>query len=277
VPRLARDGNRHVVQAGAGMLGWLRDGEMFAERLRPKYAKLVRDVFGKRARALGWAPRKDDDEDTRILRGALVPLVADQGEDRVLSSEAVRLADAWTKDHRAIDPELVNAVLAIAAKRGDRALFDRWHELARGEKDSSVRQRLLGAMGGFSDPDIIRAAYAIILTDEFDARESARLLFGAMRTPRTARLAYAFVKENYDALSRRVPRDWAAGFPFAGTATCDESLAADMVLFFEDRSAEVEGGPRLLSQAIESLRLCAAFREAQRPNVERFLAIRRSD
>jgi alanyl aminopeptidase len=55
----------------------------------------VRRTWGARARALGWMPGPDDDEDTRTLRGLLVPLVAGAGEDPALEGEARRIAAAF--------------------------------------------------------------------------------------------------------------------------------------------------------------------------------------
>jgi cytosol alanyl aminopeptidase len=274
VSKLAQDPSRYIVQATIGLVASLRDQQMFPDSERPKFARFIRDVFGKQAHKLGWVPKKSDDEDTRLLRSSLLPLVADQGEDASLVSEAKKLALSWLEDHHSVDPDIVDAVLEISAYTGDREWFDRLHAAASAEPDPADRRRMLSAMGNFRNPELARSAMALTLTDAFDARESMRLLYGATRSPQTRPIAYEFVKTNFDALAARLPRDAPAGFPGYGAALCDDEHRADVESFFKERAPRFAGGPRILAQALEGMKLCAEFRKKQGPSVARFLASR---
>jgi alanyl aminopeptidase len=270
VPSVANDANRFVVQAALSLVAPLRDDGMLPESARPAFARFIRDHFGKRARALGWASKKTDDDDTRLLRSSLVPVVAEQGEDPALIAQAKKLTDAWLKDHRAVDAEMVDAVLTVTARRGDRALFDRLHAAAKKESDLRVRRRLLRAMSRFEDPAISRDAMALALGDEFDARESLALVRGATQMPATRTLAWEFVKTNFDKLAERLPRDTPAGFPFFATSQCSDAARADVDAFFRPRAAKFEGGPRYLEQALEELKLCTTYKSVQQPSIADF-------
>ena len=272
VPSVANDANRFVVQAALGLVSWLRDGELLPESARPAYARFIREQFGKRARALGWVGKKTDDDDTRLLRSSLVPVVADQGEEPALMAQAKKLTEAWLKDHRAVDAEMVDAVLAVSARRGNRALFDRLHAAAKKESDLRARRRLLRAMSHFEDPAIARDAMALALSDEFDAREGLALVRGATQLPPTRRLAWEFVKANFDKLAERLPRDTPAGFPWLAASQCTDAARADVDAFFRPRAAKFEGGPRQLEQALEELEVCTTFRRVQQPSVAEFFA-----
>jgi len=268
VPHLAKDDNPRIVQRGAGAVAGLRDGQMIRPEQVPVLARFIQDHFGARARALGWQPQSGEDDDTRRLRVTLVPLVTDEGKDEALAAEARRRADAWLTDSGAIDADLVSPILAVAAQHGDAALFDAWHAAARKESDARRRQQLLTAMGGFRDPEIVKRALALTLGGTFDIKESRATIRAA--APALRPLVYEFVKANFDALVDKLPRDTASSFPYYGTALCDESVGPDMEAFFKERSTRFTGGPRQLAQALESLRLCVAYRKLQRPNVERF-------
>jgi alanyl aminopeptidase len=270
VPKLAQDKSRFVMNIAIDLVAGLRDGQLIPEAVQPSYARFIRENFGPAAHRLGWLPKKGEDEDTRLLRGRLLRLMADQGEDPQFVSEARRLASVWTRNHQLVDPDVVDAVLHVAAETGSRSLFDTWHEAARKEKDRRERNRLLEALGAFTDPSVVQEALKLSLSDEFDPRETSRLLFAASRRPATRPLAYAFVKTNFDALVARLPRDSGARFPFIGTSFCDEEHRADVEAFFKDRSTKFTGGPRLLTQALESMRQCAAFRKAQEASVAGF-------
>jgi alanyl aminopeptidase len=270
VPALAKDPNRHIVQAAAGLVWGLRDGELVPEAARPAYAKFIRDAFGPRARALGWLPKRGEDEDTRLLRNTIVPLVADQGEDTALGAEAQRLARAWLDDHRAVDAEAVELVLEAAAQRGDRALHDRLVAAARAERDRLTRRRLLAALGAFRDPALVQANFALALDPAFDLREAYPLLGGATRTPKTRAPLWNFVKQQVDAIVARMPRDFGARLPSLAVGQCSDAARSEVEAFFAPRAAAWSGGPRLLAQALEEMRLCAAYRETQGPSVAAF-------
>jgi alanyl aminopeptidase len=274
VPTWAKSANLHVVTHAAEMVGHLRDSHLLPLALHPAYARFVRSAFGQRAQQLAWTPKKGEDEDTRLMRETVVPLVADQGQDGKLAAQAEGLAKAWLADHRAVDPNLVSAVLRVAASRGDRALFDRFRQAAVAEKDSRNRQRLLAALASFRKPEITQEAMGLVLGDEFDPRETPSLVWGSMGALETRPAAYAFVRAHYEQLSGKLPRDSAGYFPYFGAALCDESQADDIKAFFTERSSHVDGGPRLLDQALEELRLCAIRREAQGPSVAKFFATR---
>ena len=72
------DKRRFVVEMASSLVAGLRDGQLLPESLLPSYARFVRDAFGARARWLGWQPKAGENDDTRLLRNELLPLVADQ-------------------------------------------------------------------------------------------------------------------------------------------------------------------------------------------------------
>jgi alanyl aminopeptidase len=167
---------------------------------------------------------------------------------------------------------MAGLVLETAAIYGDRALFDRFYEAAKGAKDRRDRQRLLGALSGFRDPDLARRATALTLTDEFDIRESLRLLKGAPHYPQNRRMVYDFVKQNYDALTAKLPKTSSRSLVGTAVSLCEASVRPDAAAFFETRMASLPGGPRDYDQAMEQLDLCVKQREAQRPSIAAFLA-----
>ncbi|WP_394839837.1 M1 family metallopeptidase [Pendulispora rubella] len=275
VPKLAGDPSRSVALATVELVAGLRDSEMFPAELRPAYARFIRETYGARASKLGFAARPGEDDETRLLRQSLVSLVADQGEDANLRAQAKKLAVRWLDERKGIDADMVETVLGIAAKAGDRALFDRALAAARKTADRRQRSEILAAMGQFRDPEVVRAALPLTLSDDFDARESSTLLWGAVGSPATRQLAYDFVKQNFDALTARLPRNAGAQLARIGSSFCDDAHRADVESFFRERSTRYMGGPRILAQTVESVKLCSAYRSVQAPNVANFLQKRK--
>jgi alanyl aminopeptidase len=271
-PRFAQDPDRGVTKSLIDLVGSLRESGLVPEDDRAAYARYIRDLFGKRAHALGWVPRKDESEETKLLRPELLEVVGDAGDDPQILSAARAHAEAWLRDRRGVDPELAGAALHLAATRGDQALFDALHAAARAEKDRRARQQLLAAMGSFRDPALVKQAFAIALGDEFPIRETIPLVMGATKSPVTRTLAYDFVRSNFDALASRLPRrEGGASLVGAASVLCDDGKREEIEAFFKGRLQKSLGGPRRYAQAMETLRNCSVFKSAQAPGVVAFL------
>jgi alanyl aminopeptidase len=268
---LARDPQPRVLSATLGLVQEV-GRTLVTGAERPAFAHLIQKLYGRRARALGWKRGAKDDEDTRLLRPVLVGLVATDGEDKALAAGGRQLAEAWLKDRTAVDPDLVEMSLRVAAHDGDKALFDRLHEAAKKTADREDQRRLLRALGTFGDPALVTAAQAILFTDDFTAREAMQIVWVQSGDERTRASAYAFVKANFDALVARLPRDYGAYLPSVGEDFCSETDRDDVEAFFAQRSTKLLGGARNLAQVLEQISLCNAYRQKQRPSVVAFLA-----
>ncbi|HEY1810952.1 MAG TPA: M1 family metallopeptidase [Kofleriaceae bacterium] len=269
VSQLSKDNNRHIVDASIGIVAGL--DELVSDKLRPNYERFIRKLYQARARELGWASKPGEDENTKELRPSLLALVAGRGEDPQLIKQAIVLANKWLDDHKAVQPELVNTVLTIAARHGDQALFDRLHAAAKATTDRVERGRLLAAMGSFYDSKIEAQALAIMLTNEFELREGLTLMSGGFSDPRTRQATFELVKQHFDELMTRMPPAFRPFMAQLASIPCDSSKKADVQAFFTPKFANVDGGPRALAQALEELDLCWAQKQAQLPGVEAFL------
>ncbi|HEX3766308.1 MAG TPA: M1 family metallopeptidase [Kofleriaceae bacterium] len=269
VGSLAGDKSRHIVEASIGIVAGIN--EMVPAALRPNYERMIRRLYGARARELGWHSRPGEDDNIKQLRPGLLGLVADGGHDPELIREATALTRKWFDDHKAIEPELVGVALSVAARYGDQALFDRFHAEARKVTDRPERRRLLFAMAGFTDPKIVAQSMGILLTDEFELREAAVMLQAAFFEPRTREAAYQFLRAHFDELAAKLPDPMRPFLGFTLAAMCDDTRTAEFEQLYRPRMEKFNGGPRVMAQALESMALCSAQHKAQAPGVIAFL------
>jgi alanyl aminopeptidase len=269
-PQLARDPDGSVVSKTLSITSGLQDN-LVEDGLLPTYRRYLTDVYGTCARQLGLTDKPGDSDDDRLLRPRLADVFAIQAENPDAQAEAKRLTLAWFDNRSAITPDMVGTVLQAAAVHGDRDLFDRMRTAARGETDEDVRGSLLFAMGSFRDPSIVKIAMPIVLTNEFDPRESLSILSGVAESPATRDMAYGFIKQNWDALMAKLPTDIGAYFPNFASDYCDEEREQDVKRFFDGRSTQYSGGPRVLAQVLETINLCIAYKKAQEPSLTEFL------
>ncbi len=271
VGKYAKDKSRHLVSQSVGIAAGIDD--LVPGELRPNYQRFIRKTYGARAKQLGWTAKAGESDDVRDLRPSLIGLVAGKGADPQLTIEATKLTWKWLDDHKAIEPEMVGVALGIAAKNGDRKLWERFYAEAKKTSDRQERGRMLGAMASFTDPEIIKANYAIVLTDEFELREALGLLGGrgGVDDPKVREMVWTFVKDNFDALVAKMPRGFGAYLTMTPLALCTEVAKADMEVFFKDRAPKLEGGPRIYAQALEQMSLCIETKKVKTPGVVAFL------
>jgi cytosol alanyl aminopeptidase len=252
------------------------------DSLTPNYARFIRSLFGARAQALGWNARAGDDPETKLLRTAIVPFVAADGQDSVLARQAQALADRWLNDHTGVDRDMIDGVLSVAAASGDRAFFDRLLNELANTSDEGQRRSLLHALGCFRDPKLAEASLDLLLDSKIDIRESQPLLETVAFSERyreTGRLPFEFVRKNFNELKRRLPSGGPVGDPgaslvFVGRYFCDEQSRNRFVDFFGERVKQFNGGQQNYSQVLEMIKTCEAHRAAQAPEVSAYLSQR---
>ncbi len=275
VPEFSRDPDWQVVRTARSTAAIVKGHETPADLL-PKAELYIRDVFAARAVALGWTERPGESDDTRLLREQLVPFVAGNGGDRALADGANKLARQWLKTGAGTQPDMLTSVLTTAAEYGDQDLFDALRQRALREKDPSVRQKLLNALGRFRDPRIAQESLQLLLSGDFDTRQAFfPLLFGPLSYRETEALPFDFVRHNLDALMPRLPRevgeDFAADLPATGRAFCDAERRAEVANFFGERVKSYSGGERNLQNTLERIDVCIARKAALGPSVAEFL------
>jgi cytosol alanyl aminopeptidase len=258
--------------AALGIVGTV--GQAATPDLEPAYARFVRDWVGPRARQLGWQPKPGESLETRAIRLAIVPTAAIAGEDAGLGAEAQRLAGALLIDRSAADRDVAPSILAAAARRGDRALFDRMLAALRRTTGQKERTPLIGALGAFPDPRLTQTALDLILhPGGLDPRELRTLTVPQRRETQPA--VWEFVRRHFDELNAALPG--ARGIPFGATlpaaagAFCEASRAAEVEAFFQPKLATLSGAARNLARTLETIRLCAARRKALAPGARELL------
>ena len=248
---------RHVVLAAVD-LAEFAGHTFFADADRPKFSSFVRDVFGARARALGFSPKPNESDDDQLLRRSLLRVVA--AEDPQLAAQARRLTLAWIRDRNAIDPGMVDVVLMTAGRTGDAAMFDAMLAEAKATKDRLDRRYLMMALFAFENPALARNGMALLLDPTFDVRESWTSLHNGHYWNPTRHAANDFIAANFDALAKTVGRDSPGGWPFFASGFCSDKDRDDVEAFWKPRAANYPGADRELTQVIETIRACTAVR-----------------
>jgi aminopeptidase N len=277
---LAPSEDRLVVAGSLDLLG-LIDPAALSPRDRVRHQNLMRKTFAARARALGWLPRPGDDEEVNSLRRMVVSAAGGAGGDRALMTEARRLTLAWLDERSRVPAEVSGAVLQVAARRGDAALFDRILAEAVRTKDRTERGRLLLALGAFRDPALSRSALELLLPTGdpaapegpmFDVRETWPILRSALAWPETRAGAWRFLGEHWEEVAGRLRGDEGQWLIVSAAAVaCEPGKREEVATFLATRAERFDGAPKALARALEAADECAATRKRNAPAVTSFL------
>jgi alanyl aminopeptidase len=257
----ARD--RHVVLAAVDLAEFVGD-TIVVDADRPKFSRFVREVFGPRAKALGFVPRANESDDDQLLRRSLLRFVAP--EDPALAAEARRLARAWMRDRNAADPGLVDVILITAGRTGDAALFDAMLAEAKATQDRLERRYLMMALLAFTDPALAQKGLALLLDPAFDVRESWTALHNGYWWNPTRRATNDFIMANFDALAKTVGSEAPGGWPVFASGLCTEADRTALAAFWKERAPRYAAANRELANALEAIDLCTRVRSANKRN-----------
>ncbi|MCP3104633.1 M1 family metallopeptidase [Myxococcus sp. K15C18031901] len=270
VPTTAKDPDEAIVARGARLLR-LVNMEALTPAERAQLRAWAGTLYGPRARGYGWQPKPGDSDEVRQRRARYLTLATTLGEDPALVREAGTLARAWLADRKSVDPEAVPLVLHVAARNGDRALFDTLLTQARKAEDVNERNEFLGALAGFRDPALVGQTLALVASGEFEMRDSRPLLVSALLAPETRRAAWTFYREHFDAFAQKVRSDELGWLIQMTGSLCDDQGRQELESFLGPRVARLEGAPRAYVRALESVRLCVEADRLHHAGVQAFL------
>ena len=188
-----------------------------------------------------------------MLRRSLLRFVGP--EDPKLAAEARRLARAWMRDRKAVDPGLVDIVLITAGRTGDAALFDAFLAEAKATQDRLDRRYLMMALFAFTDPALAQRGLALLLDPAFDVRESWTAAQNVYWWNPTRRATNDFVMANFDALAKTVSNEEPGGWPAFASGLCAQSDRDTLAAFWKE-----------LASAVEAIDLCTRVRAANKRN-----------
>jgi hypothetical protein len=116
----------------------------------------------------------------------------------------------------------------------------------------------LGALSNVRDPELAKRTLALTLDPKLRVNERLHPLISQLGQRETRAAAFAWLKENFDALLAQLGSHGGNDVIGANASFCSEQAAQDVEQFFATRVDKVPGGPRELALTLETIRSCAA-------------------
>ncbi|MFO0689601.1 MAG: M1 family metallopeptidase [Myxococcota bacterium] len=220
--------------------------------LEPLLRAWIEVYFGGQFDALGLEADPRDDRSRRERRARIVELVGGLGRSEQIGSEASRRTAAALAGRTALPPELADALVGIAAQRGDLALHGEFRASVARAATPQARRRWLLGLAGFPGRAAIEASLrAVVDTDLAPAVDRAGLLVALLGAPESADPAWARLQRIWKRLEREWPPILLARVAAATATALPPGRAREIGAFF--RAHPLAAGPRTLRQITEEL------------------------
>jgi puromycin-sensitive aminopeptidase len=214
--------------------------------------------FGAPLASLGWDAGRDEDDATRMRRAALLGIVGGIAAEPELLGEAARRCERYLTDRRAIDANLADPVVNLAARTGSAQLHRRLVRATAKAGTPQEQRRFLLALGSFRDPRQVRRSLELCLGSAVATQDLTFLLARLLANPAARERSWAFLCQRWTRLERRMPSLLASRLVESTWHLLTPAYRREVAAFF--REHPVPSGERALRQALERFDWYRGFR-----------------
>jgi puromycin-sensitive aminopeptidase len=221
---------------------------------------------------LGWRADATEADDVRLRRAALLRLVGGVAEAADVMQEASRQLERYLVERSALEPNLADPVVHLAARIGSVGRYRRYRDVVNEARTPQERRRFLLALASFRNPEAIQETLAATLGPEVPTQDVAFILMRLLGNPAGQRAAWSFLTKKWTPLRKRMPPLMMARLVEATPALREPRYAREVRDFFKKHP--LPEAARALRQAMEVFRLNAELRKRATPELERWLEAR---
>ncbi len=237
---------------------------------RPALEKFTRRLLSKQMERLGWAPGPGEDELTGQLRAMIAGALGTLGNDEAVQKQARELYARYKQDRKAVDPNLVPALVSILAVAGDARQYDEFLQEFRSAKTPQEEQRYLFSLASFRSAELLKQTLERTLNGEVRTQNAPYLVQSVLANPYGRETAWEFFKKNWDKMVRLFPENSIPRMCEGVTNLVSEKLEEEVRQFFA--AHKVKQGGRTIDQHLEKLHVAVLFRGRESKNLAGALA-----
>ncbi|GMG87818.1 M1 family metallopeptidase [Biformimicrobium ophioploci] len=257
----AQSRNRNVLMQPLNRLARLKT-RYFDEDAAARLASMADRLYGQRLTQLAGSA---DAEDKLLYSQLLAFMAKTAGSEsaRKLLAEKARAFTGYgvTKDESALPSDLYQPALTVALQDLDAGFLGHLLKVRKEMDNPLFENASANALGTVRNPEQLKQLQALILGEELGSREAFGLIQHALEEPALRDRHWAWVQDNFEAISKKVPGQWRRRMPNFALSFCDKDKLKELQDLFGEYGKLAPGHERALSQAEERIQLCMAQKE----------------
>jgi aminopeptidase N len=267
------DDNRLVVEQVTEVLRAV-DRALVDDGDRAAFQRYALARLAAKKAVLGWEPRKGvkEDEERALERRDVLRAMGELARDAKTLAEAEAYTARWLKDPTSVPADTAQVAVPLSSLTAGPARLDELRAAAKSARTPEDRALAIRAMGTFGDPALLRRGLDLALGEELRLSELRYLFWPALVRPEAAPVFFAWEKEHWAELRRRIPGSLGRGMlvGVAG-ALCTRAQREEAQVFFAGATQGIEGVKRALDEGLEEAGLCVALRDHGAADVRKYL------
>ncbi|WP_224246648.1 M1 family metallopeptidase [Hyalangium gracile] len=260
-----------VLDELVGRLGYV-EARLVEGEDQERFRRWVEKLLGPALTKLGWESAAGETDRVKLRRAALVRAVGVLARSgQALSEVRPRVTKVVAGDKAALEPNLLDSAVYMAARAGDSALFDTLLAKMKAEPDPATQRRYLSALASFEDPALAKRGQELFFTDAVKMQD-VTIYLGSLLGNRTGRDAWwEVVQQRWkDVLART------GGAPMLLRRVVEALGALRDRKQYEEAKALLQAHPvteaqQAMAQTLERLSQDVALRERAGPDVTAWL------
>ncbi len=264
-----------VLDEVVGRLAWLEQRGV-EEPERPALHRFIRALFAASGAELGWDPAAGEDDERRLRRAAVLRALALVARDPAVVADAVeRYRRHLAGGPPRLDPNLLDIVVAAAARDADAQRFDELRRRAAAELDPAAKRRYLHALAMVERPELVQGAVDLALDPFVQMQDFASYLGTLLANRVTREAAWRLVHSRWEEVRRKGDSPMILRRLVESLGNLPERRHLEQVEKFLG-AHELSAARQAVAQTLERLRADVALRERLLPEMAAFLRTVRS-
>ncbi len=243
---------------------------LVAPAMHPALEALVQERLRPALADLGWLGRPGEDDLRRDLRGDLIGSLGTLGNDPEVQTKALTLYTASLSNTQAVDPNLLPALIDIAAFTGDETRYHAFFSRFKQARTPQEERRYLYSLAGFRPPDLVARTLASTLNGDIRTQDGTSVIAGLLSTTHGREAAWEFMKTNWKTLEERFPANGLRRLFGHLSGLSTPELEQDVRRFVTRNRIDLGG--KALAQDLEQLRIAVVFRQREAANLHAHLS-----
>lgn len=236
------------------------------------YQRFVRDQLSTLYRKLGWEPKPNELQQTRILRGRMLTTLGTIGQDPQVIKTARELYAGIGKSSKRIDPDLMTPITTIVAFNGGARDYD--HLLVRYQTARTPEEegRALHALTEFQAPQLVGRTLQLGINGKVRTQDAPMLISSLISHQETAETAWDFLEKNWKRITTFYPEQMVRGVVGSAGWFNTDAMHSRIKEFFG--SHPIVSGESTVARALESSAVNVKFRKNSAAKFNQWLAQR---
>jgi len=238
------------------------------EKCAKKYKKFAVKLFRSITKRVGWRKKSGESHSTSLLRNLAIYHSGIYGDKKIIE-RARKLF--WAKNP--VPPDIRGAVYAIVATYGGLREHKKLIAMYKEEELHEEKNRIGRALGSFQNDSLLKKSLEFYMSRHVRFQDTAGMIVSAWLNPAHRKLAWGFVKKNWNIFLSRYgvgghTLPWLIKYAENFTKS---SQAKQVIRFF--KSNQAPGAKRTIQQAIEKIYSNEVWLARDKKKIEQWLEL----